>query len=199
MGTSRSAAELADKFSRLAAEVPRANRDAVNRSALLGKEIMLRGATDAGLRRGGNLPAASRARWGARYDIKGTANPSALLRYTGPVHWAFYGTDGHIIGARRRGTRAGFRKRYARSQANALVGVAGGRGARGQTLRSGRYGKRSGKGALALRFGGRFAMYAAHPGSRGRNTWPQTKKRITEMAPREFRKAHRDAIRRARF
>jgi hypothetical protein len=210
MGTSRSASELAGKFSRLAAEVPEANRLAVNRSAQLGKEVMLQGAVKAGLRRGGALPSHGKARWGVKTQL-GTsgrtsfigsssatgAHVAAMLSYTGPVHWAIYGTQDHVIGARGRGGRAAFRRRYARSKANALVGLTGGKGSRGQTLGSGRY--RTGKGALALAFGGRFATYATHPGSRGNNTWPETKRRIQTAAPREFRKAHRDAIRRARF
>jgi hypothetical protein len=196
MGSSRSAAELAGKFGRLAAEVPRANRDAVNASAFLGKQIMEQGAARAGLRKGGRLAG---AKWGARYDIKGADNPTALLRYTGPVHWAFFGTRPHIIGARRRATRAAWRRRYANSVAYGLVGATGGRGGRARTLQSGRYGERGGKGALALRFGGRFAMYATHPGTKGNNTWPQTKARIVKAAPREFQRAHREAVKRARF
>lgn len=199
MGTSRSAAELAGKFANLAAEVPGANKEAVSRSALLGKDIMIQGAVQAGLRRGGKLPAHGTKAWNARYDIKGTGNPTALLRYVGPVHWAFGGTSPHIIGARRYGTRTSWRRRYGNSIMQGMSGAAGAKRGRGKTLAAGRGVMRSGRGAQALRFGGRFALYSLHPGSTGRDTWPTTKRRIEQMAPREFHKAHKAALRRARF
>lgn len=47
------------------------------------------------------------ARVGARYDVKGAANPTALIRATGPLHLVEYPTRAHEIprrgGRRRRG------------------------------------------------------------------------------------------------
>lgn len=212
MGTSRSAAELADKFSRLAAEVPHANRDAIKLTSKAAEGVFVAGAVRAGLRPGGNLPAHGRAKWGARSQLgtSGTtsfigsstatgAHVAAMVTYVGPVHWAIYGTSGHIIGARGRGTRRQWKSRYGQSVIRGAVGATGGRSrSKAKALDSGGYGVRK-RGAKALSFGGRFATYATHPGANGRNTWPQTKKRVQELAPREFHRAHRDALRRARF
>lgn len=184
---------MAGKFANLAVSVEATNRAAVARIADDGKEIMLRGAVAAGLRRGGTLPSHGSARWGARYDLKGTRNPSALLRYTGPVHWALGGTSPHVIGARGRGTRRSWQRRYAVEQTNALLGLQGAKGSRARSLGSGRYGTRS-KGAKALRFGGRFATYARHPGHRGRNTWPATKALVARNGQATFARMHRQNI-----
>lgn len=185
MGTSRSGKELAGKLTAYSASIPGANKAAVNSVALFAKEEFIVGATQAGLRRGGQLPSHSKARWGARYDFRGS---EAMVRYVGPVHWAFTGTKPHIIGARGLDTRAGHRRRMGRTVGSALSG----KKVRGKQLGSG-YRVR-GKGARALSFGGRFSAYAMHPGTRGRNTWPATKKRVAARAPREFQKHHRQQL-----
>jgi hypothetical protein len=188
VGTSRTGAELAGKLAIYSAQLPGANKAAVESVALFAKGEMIHGARAAGLRVGGTLPSASKARWGARYDLGGTTNPVARVRYVGPVHWAFTGTAPHIIGARGLDTRLGHRRRAGRTIGAALSGKKG----RGNRVGSGY--KVRGKGAKALSYGGRFAAYSMHPGMKGRNTWPATKKRIAVGAMRHFAKHHRSAL-----
>lgn len=206
--TSRSSAELAGKFYDLAAAIPRANRDAVENAALFAKEEFIKGGVAAGLTPGGNLPRASKARWGARYDIKGFKNPTALVRYVGPVHWAFKGTERHFIAARQlgnfrqgrrtkvvHGKKVKVRTRSARAMrleaqvgANAAFGGTN-RGVFG-SLRSVKNGKR----ALTIPGAGTPKAYAFHPGHRGRNAWPIVQNRIRLGAPKVFAPSYQRAI-----
>jgi hypothetical protein len=101
VGTSTSVGEFAAKIDQAAASIRDAQRDAVADAALAGKGILL-----------ANLPARQMrnvgrkgARLGARYDIQGRANPTAILYYTGPVHLLNNPTSAHRIEpkSRRRG------------------------------------------------------------------------------------------------
>lgn len=212
MGTSRSAAELAGKFASLAAEVPHANRDAIKQASKDAEAIFITGGVRAGLRSGATLPSHSRAKWGAKSQMGTSGTTSfigsaaasgphvaAMVTYVGPVHWAVYGTSAHIIGARGRGTRRQWKGRLGQSLMRGAVGATGGRSkSRAKSLESGGYGTRA-KGAKALHFGGRFALYSLHPGSPGHNTWPQTKARVADVTPQTFQREYRQAIRRAKF
>lgn len=226
MATSRSGAELAGKFYRAATILPAANRQAVEQAALFAKEEFIRGAVAAGLRQGGALPKASGARWGARYDVKGTRNPTAMVRYVGPVHWAFSGTKPHTIVASQFGNfRAGTRREYANGRvervrarnrrAEALEDELGanlafggsGRGLFGDALSRTRSAdaKRLAKGRRlrarkrALKTPDGLRAYAFHPGHRGRNTWPAVKARIERGTPAVFADANRNALIRSGF
>ena len=42
------------------------------------------------------------ARVGARYDVKGTVNPTAIIMATGPLHFVEHPTESHDIAPRRR-------------------------------------------------------------------------------------------------
>lgn len=223
---SRSAGELAAKFQKYAAVIPDTNAKAVGQSAQFAKEMMVRGAVAAGLRQGGALPKAGGARWGVRYDIRGAKNPTALVRYVGPVHWAFGGTEPHFMMASRYGnSRAGRRnvyangrttKQYGRSkrlsslEAEVGANVAFGGSNRGRfaalaAKQANADAKRAGRGGRvrarkqALRTPQGLRAYAFHPGARGRNTWPTTKRLIEERSPVVFVHAHRSALIRAGF
>jgi hypothetical protein len=158
--------------------IPRTNRAGVEAAALFAKGVMVDGAVAAGLRRGGTLPAHGKAKWGARFDVKGPANGPhhAFVRYVGPVHWAFGGTKPHVIGARRLGSR------------KAIAARAG----TGQGF--GRMKNKRGAKALSTPFGPR--AYVNHPGMAGRNTWPATKKRVVAGSKKAWVAGHRTALRR---
>lgn len=189
----KNAAELADKFTRLATAIPRANAEATSNAALFAKDEFIKGGVAAGLRKGGNLPSSSRGRWGARYDVKGAVNATALVRYTGPVHWAFAGTRPHIIVARQLTTRTGGRRRQARVGAMAAFGGSN-RGVFG-SFRNVR------RGAKALTVPGASTprAYAFHPGQRGRNAWPIVKNRVKRGVPDVYPASYRRAILKAGF
>lgn len=186
--TSRSAGELAGKFVKAASTIPRANAEATGEAALLGKTIFIEAAVAAGLREGGRLPSSRGSKWTARYDVKGQVHATALLRYVGPVHWAFWGTSRHMIVARRLTTRTGARLRARRLGAMAAFGGSN-RGAFG-AMRD----VRGGKQALSFAGSGGPKAYAFHPGMRGRNTWPVAKKKVAAVTPGAYKRAHRSAL-----
>lgn len=195
-GTSR---ELAAKFYALADGVGKANKDAVTQVLLFAKEEFIKGGVAAGLRKGGNLPSHSKAKWGARFDegsvgkVSGRSNYMGRVRYVGPVHWAFGGAGRHIIAARRLATRR---------KAQGLTGRIGATVAFGGSNR-GVFGRRrtSGRGALAITVPGADGprAYAFHPGMKGRNVWPVVKNRVERGAPKVFPAAYRGAMFRAKF
>lgn len=179
--TSRSAAELAGKLHR-AADLLAADRKAAEQVALFAKGEFVKGGVAAGLRPGGSLPSSGTSRWGASYEahrITASAGGNAfLVRYRGPVHWAFGGTKAHYVGAKGR-----FRSRKAlrdlgsaRREGGVFAGF--GRGALQGT----------GRGAKALKLpGNRFAAYAWVKGTTGRPAaWQATKKRVQVGAPRVY-------------
>ncbi len=186
--TSTSAAQLAGKFAKAATIIPRANADATSEAALVGKGIFIEAAVAAGLREGGKLPSSRGSKWTARYDVKGQVHATALLRYVGPVHWAFWGTRRHVIVARRLTTRTGARLRARRLGAMAAFGGTN-RGAFG-AMRD----VRGGKKALAFAGSDGPKAYAFHPGMRGRNTWPLAKTKVAAATPAAYKRAHRSTL-----
>ena len=189
----KNSADLARKLYLYADGIDRANRQAVGQAAMFAKEQFIAGAVAAGLRRGGNLPSRGRAKWGARFEDLRKAAPgqvAALVKYVGPVHWAFWGTSPHIIAARKLATRRGARRRQAGLGAVAAFGGSN-RGA------FGRMGTRRGAKALTVPGASGPKAYAFHPGTAGRNTWPIVKNRVRNGAPKVFAPAHRGAMLRA--
>lgn len=98
--------EFIKQMQALPEAIERANRLGVNRAALVvTNEIRdsLRAVSGdmrlSGVGRRG-------ARIGARYDVKGTSNPTALIRATGPVHLIERRTGGHDIAPRSKKRRA---------------------------------------------------------------------------------------------
>lgn len=201
-------AELAAKFDRLVAVIPDANRAAVEQSAQFAKGEFLAAAVRAGLRPGGPLPRRSGARWGVRYSIVGARNPSALVRFVGPVHWAFYGTDDHYVFAGqfgRVGGKAGARVRGRLGAASAFggaadsgLGVLAARTAKADARRAAAGRRvRSRKKALTTPHGPRAWAFVG--GSKGNNQFPAARARVAERSPVVFADAHRNAIVRAGF
>lgn len=202
---SRSATELAGKLHRYAQLVPDANRDTVGNVALMAKGHFETGIASAGGKPGSEIQGAKGGRrLGASYDIKGGRNPTALIRYRGPVHLLFGNTAPHMIIASRLGFRSTASRLTSRIGANAAFGgsnlgvFAGGiaattrsdagRAARGRNVKAR-------KRALTTPRGPR--AYAFHPGTTGRNTWPATRRSVVAGAPRVFAASHRSAILRA--
>ena len=103
MGTSNSVAEFVGKIDQAGKALAKARRDTVNDAALAGKRIIegsIRGVVP-----DMRLSGMRNARVGVRYDIKGNANPTALMRATGPLHIVENRTGAHMIpreGRRRR-------------------------------------------------------------------------------------------------
>jgi hypothetical protein len=172
--------------------VPAANRAAVNAAALLAKQ-----AAEASIRAGsgGDMVlsnvgrsketrgAGSRAKVGARYDIKGVKNPTALVYATGPLHILDNPTrpttkteGGRIIAKVSKG-RKGSRQRG--SFYNAIFGGSGGFA-----------------GATPLRtpWGPRYSV--KHRGTAGKRTFFRGIDAAKPMLPRQFQSTYRTAMRR---
>lgn len=107
MGTSTNVAQFAGKLHAGGAAIQGATAQAVFESALVGKGIFQANMGTTRLRNVGK----NGARVGARFDMKGGANPTALLRYTGPAHLINNPTSPHVIEPRGRTRTAGGRKR----------------------------------------------------------------------------------------
>lgn len=107
MGTSVNVAQFAGKLQAGGVALKGATTASVAQAALAGKMIFLANMGTTRLRNVGK----GGARVGARFDIKGGANPTALLRYTGPAHLINNPTGAHIIEPRGRTRTAGGRKR----------------------------------------------------------------------------------------
>jgi hypothetical protein len=103
VGTSNSVAEFVGKIDQAGKAIQKVNRDAVNDAALAGKRII-----EGSIRTvvpDMRLSGMRNAKVGVRYDIKGSRNPTALMRATGPLHIVENATGAHTI------PRAGGRRR----------------------------------------------------------------------------------------
>lgn len=107
---SRVGASVSSRMQKLALEVQRAQRTAVERAAFAAKQVH---ADEIKTASGGDnrLSGVGQkgARVGVRYDVKGTKNPTALIRATGPLHLVEHVVKPHEITPKRRGR--GARKR----------------------------------------------------------------------------------------
>ena len=102
MGTSQSPAEFSRKIVNMATITQRRQREIVNQAALTVKEIIVIEAASKGVTPASKI---TRGRWGVRYDIKGSGNPSALVRIWGPFHLVEGPTKPHDIRPRGKGRR----------------------------------------------------------------------------------------------
>lgn len=96
-------------FATIAADYPdrlrKANRVAINRAALaVTNEIRQQIVAATGDSRLSGV-GRSGARVGARFDVKGSVNPTAIIRATGPLHLVERPTSAHRIEPRRRRRR----------------------------------------------------------------------------------------------
>lgn len=155
---------------------PVADRKSVEAAALFTVRIA-RAAIQAGSGGDNRLSNVGRgARVGARYDVRGTQNPTALVYATGPLHLLDNPTRPHQITpkvkkGRSRASRAAF---Y-----NAIFGGEGGFGS-----------------ARPLRtpYGPRYRVQ--HPGTKGKRTWQRSIDRAEPFLPKIFAEQQRRELRR---
>jgi len=117
----------------------------------------------------------SGARVGARYDIQGVKNPTALVRATGPLHLMDNPTRPHRITAK---VRKGRSRRSRSNFYNAIFG--GGTGFAGAT-------------PLRTPYGPRFSV--EHPGTRGKRTFWRGIDVARPLLPRKFSEGYRQGLR----
>lgn len=177
-----SAADLVRKLDRLATTVDRGKTAAIGETAMVVKAEMLLGPSRSGIRPTTRIAG---AKWGVGFELK----PKwALVSYRGPLHWAEWGTQAHVIGAKQLGSRASIRN------------AAGFRTASGST-RGAFGGARGGKGKRALVIPGAATpkAWAWHPGARARPFWDATRKRAQESGSDEYRRVLNRQIRKSGF
>jgi hypothetical protein len=151
-------AAMAGATAKAAAEVTNSARDEIRKDS--GGDMVLSGMG---------------AKVGARYDIKGGDNPTALIRATGPLHILESDTSQHIILPGGVG-RAQGRSRVARRAAK-------------QDLYNALFGGSVGSGATPLRtpYGPRYRVN--HPGTTGKKTWSRAIERAIPKVPKTYQDA----------
>jgi hypothetical protein len=117
MGTSRSAAELNKKMQDIATTIPRATRAGVTQASQAAKETIIAVAASRGVSRSSRIAG---GKWSVGYNVKGTTNPTSLIRIRGPFHLVESNTRAHEIKARR---APGSRSRRRGKRALAFDGV----------------------------------------------------------------------------
>lgn len=166
--------QLPAKIHALATAVEKGRKDTVMDMALAAKDEFLKGPPRSG------LPKSSSLKWGAGFDIKGGAKPTALVKYRGPVHWTNFGTKPHVI------TPKGFvGSRASRTAAGSAGRLSQAKVSRGATR--------------ALAFDGKVRRVAYHPGQKARPFWPKVKKQVADEAPKILEDNVGRNIRRAGF
>lgn len=99
MGTSRNATELGLKLRKAGGAIDGAAKDGVRKAALLVKTSVVSEMGGVKSLRGVGRKG---ARIGVRFDVKGTGNPTALVRATGPFHLLERDTKPHEITPKRK-------------------------------------------------------------------------------------------------
>lgn len=156
MGTSNSSAELTRKLLHVSEAIV-SNKPAIERAAFATKTVFTQSLKQSGVK--GTTPISRKVK--ARYDIKGTQNATAIVRYTGPAHLLNNPTRAHsIVSKKNRGSRA------SRSRRESGVGA---------------------KGAVLVN--GQPRSFARHPGTRGLGFFQRAKPIAAKIAPLEYRKA----------
>lgn len=176
MGTSRGVSDLAAKLNRAATAIARADKTAVERTALKIKRAaeVERNRAVGSDGRMSNV-GRSGARLGVRYDLRAGQNPSAVVRATGPWQLVENNTRSHLVTSR-----------YAR-------------GTRARRSRAGLFGPqqpgalRGGRRAVILTPWG-YRRYARHPGTRGKRPWKNSLERSTRNLDNEAARPFRDAL-----
>lgn len=164
MGTSKSAAQFADKITRLATVTQERQKQTVERGALTGKELIISQAAARGVSLNSRIAG---GKWGVRYDTRGFNNPTSLLRITGPFHLVENDTRPHAI--YRRAARVRGRGSSRANRANRLAQAFGGTGA----YTGG-----------SLKFNGSvYRKVVQHPGTKGKHIFRDAKKKIGRAVP----------------
>lgn len=122
------------------------------------------------------------ARVGARYDMKGTTNPTALIYATGPLHLLDNPTRAHLITAR------GYRLSRAKSKRDQVYNAIFG----GEF--SGSIGSARRATPMRTPYGPRY--YARHPGTRGKRTFFRGINAAEPFLPRIFQSEMKQQMRR---
>lgn len=177
MGTSTTVGGFAGKIQAGGMAVQSAEWSAVNEAALAGKGIFL---ANMGTRTIRNLGAGAKV--GARYDMGGTPSaPTALLRYTGPVHILNNDIRPHAIYPR--GARV-------RAEDGAIArGLPNASSPRGRS-----FGARRG-GAMGLTIGPNVRLYANHPGTTGKQFYERSVPQVKAVAAKIMRTRIGSALR----
>jgi len=131
VGTSTTVDQFAGKIIKGGQAVQYGAAAGVMEAAVTGKVIFLANLPS---RTMSNVP----AKLGASFNIKGSGNPTALLRYTGPAHLLNNPIGAHTIAPRRRQRTAGGNKRRGAS----VLKFPSGEFADGQVVHPGTTGKR---------------------------------------------------------
>lgn len=163
MGTSRSAAEFADKITKLATVTQARSKEAVSQGALTGKEIIVAQAAVRGVSLTSRIAG---GKWNVRYDVRGFNNPTAFLRITGPFHLVENDTRAHPI--YRRAARARGRGSKRINTERRLAQAFGGTGAYS---------------GGAMKINGDFRRVVQHPGTKGKHIFRDSKKKIGKAVP----------------
>jgi hypothetical protein len=102
--------KFAADITKMATITQRRQKLIVNEGAFLAKTIIIEEAASKGV-----TPASRIAggRWGVRYDVRGTNNPTALVKVYGPFHLVDRRTKPHEIGPRKKGRRSSGKKAVA--------------------------------------------------------------------------------------
>jgi hypothetical protein len=156
MGKSSSPDQLAKKLM-ATADALGSNKAAIERTAFVTKTVFQTALRNEGVT--GTTPVSRRVK--ARYDVKGTQNASAIVRYTGPAHILNNPTRSHGIVSRKSGG-----SRRSRSRRESGVGTRG-----------------------AILVNGQPKAYARHPGTRGLGFFQRAKATSVKVVPHEYRKA----------
>jgi hypothetical protein len=172
--------QASSRLTKLAAEIRGAERHAVNAAALEMKRAVDREIGRVAPRRRMRNVGKRGARVGVRYDIKGTRNPTALIRATGPLHLLERKTQPHTIYVR--AARARGRGSSRLNTGRRLAQVFGGRGAYGW-------------GALTMP-DGQYRRVVSHPGTSGKRPWAKGVAAGRPRALKALRDANTAAVRR---
>jgi hypothetical protein len=164
VGTSTSAAEFSRKIVKAAHATETRAKMSIEQGAFTAKTIVLAEAGSKGLTPGSRIAG---AKWGVSYNIKGTGNPTALLKVTGAFHLVEGDTKAHMI--YRKGKRAKGRGSGRINKQQALSEVFGGTGAYTG-------------GSLKLADGS-FRKVVHHPGTKGKGIWKAAKPKIERAVP----------------
>lgn len=167
-GKGLTASEVSGRIYGMADGVVSARREAIFQTALAAKAIHVSHIRRAGVE---TLSGMGGAKIGARFDVKGFKNPTALVKATGPAHIVNNPTVGHGIASRRFG---GSRKR---------------RGQRALSRQLGRFIPGAG---IRTPFGPK--AWVSHPGTRGKGFWQKGQREVARKTPELYMKSHNRAV-----
>lgn len=173
---------VAGRVAKIGFEVQKANKTSVTRAAFVAKDMIQheikRVAPSGRLRNVGSSPG---AKIGVRYDVKGTKNPTALVRAIGPLHLLENPISPHVIIPKKVGRGAkgrGSRRENKQALYDALFG-----------------GTYAGQKPMRTPYGPRFRV--EHPGVQNQpRPWAKGVQRARPMVKREVDRTYVNAFKR---